>query len=107
MKALKKFIFILTDICLLMTCSGADEFLDDDSLELKCGHAHHGELDQDRYVTMRSTGLKVHYRIIGKGPVDIVFIPGWTNPLTVYTMQFEFFKDKARCIYIELCSCRL
>jgi len=104
MKTLKNFVFILAGICLLMTCSKSDEFLRDNSLELKCGteNNHHGGLDQERYVTMSSTGLKVHYRIIGKGPVDIVFIPGWTNPLTVYTMQFEYFKDKARCIYIDL-----
>ena len=59
-------------------------------------------LVQDRYVTMKNTGLKVHYRIIGKGPIDVVLIPGWTNPLTVYTMQFDYFRDKARCIYIDL-----
>ena len=50
---------------------------------------------------MKSMNLKVHYRIIGKGPVDIVFIPGWTNPLTVYTKQFGYFRDKARSIYID------
>ncbi|MDH5382656.1 MAG: alpha/beta hydrolase [Cyclobacteriaceae bacterium] len=61
---------------------------------------YHG-LDQDRYVIMESTGIKVHYRIIGKGPVTMVFIPGWTNPLGVYEKQFDHFRDKARCIYID------
>ena len=59
-------------------------------------------LDQDRYATMQDIDLKVHYRIIGQGPVDMVFIPGMTNPLTVYTKQFDYFRDKARCIYIDL-----
>ena len=72
--------------------------------ELKCGNGdnHHHGLDQDRYVTMRSTGLRVHYRVIGKGPVTIVFIPGWTNPLEIFTKQFDYFRDKARCIYIDV-----
>jgi pimeloyl-ACP methyl ester carboxylesterase len=106
MKTLEKLLLFIAGICLLFACSKSDEFLSDDSselkCELKCGHTHHGGLDQDRYITMKSTGLKVHYRIIGKGPVDIIFIPGWTNPLTVYTKQFDYFRDKARCIYIDL-----
>lgn len=79
--------------------SYADNF--DKSAKVSVNHAAHG-LDQDRYVTLKETGLKVHYRIIGKGPIDMVFIPGWTNPLTVYTKQFDYFRDKARCIYIDL-----
>jgi len=82
----------------------ADYYGGDDhepSSELSNNNAHNG-LDQDRYVTMKSTGLKVHYRIIGEGPIDVVFIPGWTNPLTVYTKQFDYFREKARCIYIDL-----
>lgn len=59
-------------------------------------------LDQDRYVVMKGYNLKVHYRIIGKGPIDMVFTPGWTNPLTVYSKQFDFFRNKARSIYIDL-----
>jgi len=58
-------------------------------------------IGQDRYVTLKNPKIKVHYKIIGDGPVTAVFIPGWTNPLEVYTMQFEYFKDKAKCIYID------
>ena len=32
----------------------------------------------------------------------MVFISGWTNPLTIYTKQFDYFRDKAKCIYIDL-----
>jgi pimeloyl-ACP methyl ester carboxylesterase len=106
MKTLKSLLFFIAGICLLMACSKSDRFGGDDSDGLKYGHnKDHNPtcgLDQDRYVTMKSMDLKVHYRIIGKGPVDMVFIPGWTNPLTVYKYQFDYFRDKARCIYIDL-----
>lgn len=58
--------------------------------------------EQDQFITMEDWNLKVHYKVIGKGPIDIVFIPGWTNPLEIYTKQFDYFRDKARCIYIDL-----
>jgi N-formylmaleamate deformylase len=55
---------------------------------------------------MPSTGLKVHYKVIGDKPgkdlIDIVFIPGWTNPLEIYSKQFDFFRGKTRCIYIDV-----
>ncbi len=97
----------MAGICLLMTCSRTDEFLDNDSLEFKCGHGHdhYAGLDQDRYITMRSTGLKVHYRVIGKGPIDMVFLPEYSGPLTIWTKQFDYFRDKARCIYIDKPGC--
>lgn len=59
-------------------------------------------IDQERYVKMKDYDLSLHYRVIGRGPKVMVFISGWTNPLTVYTKQFEYFRDKARCIYIDL-----
>ena len=62
--------------------------------------SEHG-LDQDRFITLKGTDIDVHYRIIGKGPKNLVFIPGWTNPLTAFTKQFDYFRDKARCIYID------
>ena len=59
-------------------------------------------LDQDRYIVMKNTGLKVHYRIMGKGPIRMLWVPGWTNPNTVFTKQYEYFRDKPKCIYIDL-----
>jgi len=106
MKTLKKAFLLATVICLAAACSKSDEPTDNSSYVLKSRnkiqHNHSYGLDQERYVTMSSIDLKVHYRIIGKGPIDVVFIPGWTNPLEVYTMQFDYFRDKARCIYIDL-----
>jgi pimeloyl-ACP methyl ester carboxylesterase len=107
MKTIRNFLFVLASICLLMTCSEKEEIFSEDisaGENLKCtrGKNHYHGLDQDRYVYMHRYDLRVHYRVIGKGPVNIVFIPGWTNPLTVYTKQFDFFRDKARCIYIDL-----
>jgi pimeloyl-ACP methyl ester carboxylesterase len=91
---------------LLFSCSKDDGLFKEESLDHQYGYEKVNTevqgLDQDRFVTMQSIDLKVHYRIIGKGPVDMVFIPGWTNPLTVYTKQFDYFRDKARCIYIDL-----
>lgn len=104
-KILKIFLFMAV-MGLVAGCTDTDELYDDISIESKSKKDQeqtrfHG-LDQDRFVTMKDTDLKVHYRIIGKGPIDVVFIPGWTNPLTVYTKQFDYFSDKARCIYIDL-----
>ena len=109
MKAILKIFFMMTVICFVAGCDKSDDFVNDfesnDPVELKSTLSKNSGaigLDQDRFVTMKNSNLKVHYRIIGKGPIDVVFIPGWTNPLTVYTKQFDYFKDKARCIYIDL-----
>lgn len=106
MKTLKRILLITSLLCLVVSCTKSDDFFDQGAYDLKCrnmspnGHSH--GLDQDRYVTMSTLDLKVHYKVIGKGPVDIVFIPGWTNPLEIYTKQFDYFRDKARCIYIDV-----
>jgi pimeloyl-ACP methyl ester carboxylesterase len=104
MKTLLKIFFLIAVISLGAGCNKYDEFYSENALEFKkapivnpaCG------LDQERFVTMKDLNLTIHYRIIGKGPIDVVLIPGWTNPLTVYTKQFDYFRDKARCIYIDL-----
>ena len=119
MKALKKLLLLIAASSLLFSCSKDDGFLNDESfLKSKSSDHQYGYdkvnteaqgLDQDRYVTMQVVNnydqlidLKVHYRIIGQGPVDIVWIPGWTNPLTMYTKQFDYFRERARCIYVDL-----
>jgi pimeloyl-ACP methyl ester carboxylesterase len=107
MKTLKRFLFLFVVLGLVISCSKSDDlFFADDPGTLKSAKVkekkHSRGLDQDRYVMMKDEDLMVHYRIIGKGPIDAVFIPGWTNPLTVYTKQFDYFRDKARCIYIDL-----
>ena len=105
MKTLVKLLFVIAFLGMLTNCA-KDEIIDEGANELKSAipptvNKAQG-LDQDRFVMIDELNLKVHYRIIGKGPVDIVFIPGWTNPLTVYTKQFDYFREKARCIYIDL-----
>ncbi len=102
MKTFVKLLFFMLSVSLLMGCSKNDEFFDEANAELKSKQIKvqkraHG-LDQDRFVYMKDVDLKVHYRIIGKGPIDMVFISGWTNPLTIYTKQFDYFRDKVRCI---------
>jgi pimeloyl-ACP methyl ester carboxylesterase len=37
----------------------------------------------------------------------MVFLPEYTGPLTVWTKQFDYFRDKARCIYIDIPGCGL
>jgi pimeloyl-ACP methyl ester carboxylesterase len=104
MKTLLKIFFLMTVISLVTGCNKTEEFFSENAVELKKApivNPAHG-LDQERFVTMKEMDLTIHYRIIGKGPIDMVFIPGWTNPLTVYTKQFDYFRDKARCIYIDL-----
>ena len=32
----------------------------------------------------------------------MVFIPGRTNLLEVYSKQFDYLREKARCIYIDM-----
>ncbi len=102
MKTLKFLMLMLAGLLLPLSCEQTDELLSDDMSEenLKC--AGHNQFGQDRYLIMRSTGLKIHYKVVGNGPVTLVFIPGWTNPLTVYSKQFDYFKHKARSIYIDL-----
>lgn len=106
MKTLKRILLFIACICFLTTCSKDDGFLGGGFRDHQYGYdkvnTHTQGLDQDRYITMKSTGLRVHYRIIGKGPIDMVFIPGWTNPLEIFTKQFDYFRDNARCIYIDL-----
>jgi len=103
---MKRFLFFIAGIGLLIACSKSDDFWGSYNHGNKYGHDkdhfYVKGLDQDRYVVMKSTGLKVHYRIIGKGPVDMVFIPGWGTPLEIFMKQFDYFRDKARCIYIDL-----
>ncbi len=106
MKTQLKFFAFIFIICLIWSCSENEEIIPDnpdlqESCRAKEKKSFHG-LDQDRFVTLDYLSLKVHYRIIGKGPIDVVFIPGWTNPLTVYSKQFDYFRNKARCIYIDL-----
>jgi len=106
MEKLKKLFQLIAVTGLLFSCSKDDDSFNVDSFDHQYGYDKVNTqvqgLDQDRFVTMQSIDLKVHYRIIGKGPVDIVFISGLSNPLTVYTKQFDYFRDKARCIYIDL-----
>lgn len=103
MKTLVKIMFFVACIGILTGCA-KEEPVPDDAFLKKAKIVNHDApgLDQERFVTMKESGLKIHYRIIGKGPIDMVFIPGWTNPLTVYTKQFDYFRNKARCIYIDL-----
>ena len=103
---MKRILLILACICLLMACTKDDNLSGGLQNDLKSGfskvcNTNHG-LDQDRYVVMKTTGLRIHYKIIGKGPIDIVFVPGWTNPLEIYSKQFDYFRSKARCIYIDV-----
>jgi pimeloyl-ACP methyl ester carboxylesterase len=118
MKTLKRLLFIITGICLLMACSKDNGFLGGGQDDLKyvaekSRNINQG-LDQDRWVTikvlsndMQYINLRVHYRIIGKGPIDMVFLPEYSGPLTIWTKQFDYFRDKARCIYIDKPGCGL
>jgi len=112
MKTFKKLFLLITVTGLLFSCSKDDFFYKDSPGNSygndKVNHVDTG-LDQDRFVTMQVMNnndqlidLKVHYRVIGKGPVDMIWIPGWTNPLTMYTKQFDYFRDKAKSIYVDL-----
>lgn len=106
MKTLKQILLFTGCLILLTTCSKDNDFFGGGQNDLNFGNEKYcnpsNGLDQDRYLVMKSTGLRVHYRIIGKGPIDIVFVPGWTNPLEIFTKQFDYFRDKARCIYIDV-----
>lgn len=105
MKTLKRIILFTAVLCLMFSCAKTDDFLKQESPDLKCnnvGQGNHNGCGPDRYITMSNIDLKVHYKVIGKGPVDIVFIPGWTNPLEIFCKQFDYFRNKARCIYIDL-----
>ena len=112
MKTIQKLFLFLAVCGLLFSCSKEDDNLIEKSASLPNGYEKVNTdaqgLDQNRFVTMQVMNkndelidLKVHYRIIGQGPVDMIWIPGWTNPLTMYTKQFDYFRDKARSIYVD------
>ena len=118
MKTIKRLLFFTACICLLTTCSKDNDFFgggqDDQKYngEKYC-NTNHG-LDQDRWITMKvidnnnqCINLRVHYKIIGKGPIDMVFLPEYSGPLTIWAKQFDYFRDKARCIYIDKPGCGL
>jgi len=111
MKTLKRFLLFIAGICLLIACSKDYRYLEGGSSDHQYGYEKVNTqaqgLDQDRYVVTKSTGLKVHYRIIGKGPIDMVFLPEYSGPLTIWTKQFDYFRDKARCIYVDIPGCGL
>ncbi len=106
MKIRIKFIPVLVLACLLTGFVSQKSFFADNKeksgITQVVDSSPESVTDQDRFVTMKAHDLKVHYRIIGNGSIDMVLIPGWTNPITVYTKQFDYFRDKARCIYIDL-----
>jgi hypothetical protein len=102
MKTLGKILLMMAVFSFFMGCTEPDYLMEDNLIEMKNANAQGPGIDQDRYVTMKDIDLTVHYRVIGRGPEVMVFVPGWTNPLTVYTKQFDYFRDKARCIYIDL-----
>lgn len=104
MKTSLKFLLLTIGLCLALSCAEENECVSNDALAKSAVIVNHGNtgLDQERFVMMKDLNLNVHYRIIGKGPIDVVLIPGWTNPLTIYTKQFDYFRDKARCIYVDL-----
>jgi pimeloyl-ACP methyl ester carboxylesterase len=116
MKTIKRLLFFTACICLLTTCTKDNDFFGGGQDDLnynaeKYCKTHHG-LDQERWITMKvidnnkqCINLRVHYRIIGKGPIDIVFLPEYSGPLTIWTKQFDYFRDKARCIYIDKPGC--
>jgi pimeloyl-ACP methyl ester carboxylesterase len=101
MKTLIKLMFLVACIAMIAGCQKDEVF--EESPVLKSANNSAQGLDQYRSVFMKDyDNLKVNYRIIGKGPVRMVFIPGWTNPLEIYSKQFDYFRDKARCSYIDL-----
>jgi pimeloyl-ACP methyl ester carboxylesterase len=105
MKTLGKLLFFLACIGFLAGCQKDGAF--EEMPVLKSANNSAQGLDQYRSVFLKDyDNLKVNYRIIGKGPIRMVFVPGWTNgwtnSLEVYSKQFDYFRDKARCIYIDL-----
>ncbi|WP_163707974.1 alpha/beta fold hydrolase [Mangrovibacterium lignilyticum] len=104
MKTLLKLLFLSACLGIIISCSDDETILDNTVVLKNAPVVNHDApgLDQERWVMIKDLGLNVHYRIIGKGPIDVVLIPGWTNPLTIYSKQFDYFRDKARCIYVDL-----
>ena len=47
-------------------------------------------------------GAEIHYRVVGEGSKNMLFIHGWGCDMDAWTYQTEFFKDKAKLILIDL-----
>lgn len=103
---MKKMLLLCLVFLLFLSCDNAEYLsVDNELISAKATEKDKG-LEHDRFVVLQNyNDLKVHYKIIGKPDkrkVDVVFIPGWTNPLTVFEKQFNFFRGKTRSIYIDL-----
>ena len=103
---MKKLLFLCFTFLLISGCDNTEYLSVNDDLLSAKAEKHAKGLEYDRFVVLEDyNDLEVHYKVIGKPEkkkVDVVFIPGWTNPLTVYSKQFDFFRGKTRSIYIDL-----
>lgn len=103
---MKKILILCFAFILISSCDNTEYLsVNEELLSAKAEKKAKG-LENDRFAVMENyDNLKVHYKVIGKPDkkkIDVVFIPGWTNPLTVYNKQFDFFRGKTRSIYIDL-----
>ena len=103
---MKKVLLLSLMLVFIFRCDNTDFMTMDEDLVVEDGMDNFKGLEQDRYVVLENyNDLNVHYKVIGKPDkkkIDVVFIPGWTNPLTVYSKQFNYFRGKTRSIYIDL-----
>lgn len=44
--------------------------------------------------------LTIHYEMAGEGPIDILFVPGWTMSTVVFEKQLDYFKNSKKYRFI-------
>lgn len=49
-----------------------------------------------------SNGGKIHYKLVGNGPQNILFIHGWGCNINAWEHQIDYFKENASLILVDL-----
>lgn len=58
--------------------------------------------NQSEKTTLSSDGVEISFNVQGKGKPALVFIPGWTNPKTIWDDQVALFSEKYKVVTIDL-----
>jgi pimeloyl-ACP methyl ester carboxylesterase len=58
--------------------------------------------NQSEKTTLSADGVEISFNVQGKGKPALVFIPGWTNPKTIWDDQVAHFSEKYKVVTIDL-----
>ena len=56
-------------------------------------------------MAISSDSIAISFNTLGKGKPAIIFVPGWTNPKSVWDEQMAHFSQKYQAVAIDLPGC--